>query len=111
MGNDNETSIAYADYPLNEGTAVILSDAEVRDEDCLVCMDDPQVRDDTLNYKDHTCGISIWRLDYEAIQRGVQLLARKYPARLAEILEAVPDDAVTADVFIQLCVFGEIVYG
>lgn len=37
-------------------------------------------------------------------------LAAKYPRHFADLLSE-NDDATTADVFLQLCVFGEIVYG
>lgn len=46
----------------------------------------------------------------EAVRRGLQFLADKYPHRLAEITGD-NGDAETADVFIQACLFGEIVYG
>lgn len=50
------------------------------------------------------------RLDREAIERGLQLMADKYPRHFSDFL-AENDDATTGDVFIQLCVFGEIIYG
>ena len=110
-GDRNGRTYAYADYPLNKGTAVILTDAEVKDRDCLVCMDyQNNANGDDLSYKDHTCGISVWTLDMEAIERGLKLVAEKEPRRLAEIMSE-DYDAETADVFIQYCVLGEIVYG
>ena len=49
-------------------------------------------------------------LDKAAIERGLVVLATEYPSRLAEILSE-SGDAETADVFVQCCLFGEVVYG
>lgn len=50
------------------------------------------------------------RLDREALTRGMQILADKYPRHFARFV-AEDEDAETGDVFLQCCVFGEIVYG
>lgn len=44
------------------------------------------------------------------LQRGLDVVAEKYPNRLFEILDE-NGDAETADVFLQCCLFGEVVYG
>lgn len=44
------------------------------------------------------------------ILRGQQILLDDYPHRWTEIVEET-GDAETADVFLQLCVFGEVVFG
>jgi hypothetical protein len=49
-------------------------------------------------------------LNRQSIQRGLDWLAEHHPSRIAEILEET-GDAETGDVFLQACVFGEIVYG
>ena len=49
-------------------------------------------------------------LDLAAIDRGLQVMANKYPRHFANWL-AENDDAETGDVFIQCCVLGEVVYG
>lgn len=46
----------------------------------------------------------------ENIQAGLEYLATRYPNRIAEIVNE-GGDAETADVFIQACLFKEIVYG
>jgi hypothetical protein len=49
-------------------------------------------------------------LDRRAIQRGLELLAKSYPARFASIVTE-NDDAEDSDVLLQLALFGEVVYG
>lgn len=55
-------------------------------------------------------GKKICRLDLETIAAGLKLMAEKTPGHFADFLHE-RDDARTADVFVQLCVFGEVVYG
>jgi len=50
------------------------------------------------------------KLDQETIRRGLQLMATKHSRHWAEFL-AENDDAETGDVFVQLCVFGEVIFG
>jgi hypothetical protein len=52
----------------------------------------------------------LMKLDEEAIKRGLQGLAEEHPEHLADFLRE-EEDAITGDVFVQLCVFGELVYG
>lgn len=49
-------------------------------------------------------------LDRSAIQKGLQLMAEKYPKHYADFLSK-NDDAATGDVFLQLALFGEVVFG
>jgi hypothetical protein len=49
-------------------------------------------------------------LNLDSINRGFNVMSTKYPHLLADILKD-DDDATTADVFLQCCVFGELVYG
>lgn len=49
-------------------------------------------------------------LDLASIERGFQVLFDKHPDRLSEFL-AENEDADTGDVFLQCCLFGEIVFG
>lgn len=50
------------------------------------------------------------RLDGEAIQRGLKVMQDKYPRHWGDFLSE-DGDAVTGDVFLQCCLFGEAVYG
>jgi len=50
------------------------------------------------------------RLDRAALLRGIEIMAAKYPRHFANVVSE-NDDAETGDVFLQCCLFGEIVYG
>ena len=50
------------------------------------------------------------RLDRAALLRGIEIMAEKYPRHFANVVSE-NDDAETGDVFLQCCLFGEIVYG
>jgi len=49
-------------------------------------------------------------LDLDAIKRGLALMPKVAPRHWGDFLSE-NDDAVTGDVFVQLCLLGEIVYG
>ena len=49
-------------------------------------------------------------LDRAAIVRGLKLMAEKQPRHWTDFMDE-NDDAITADVFLQLAVFGEVIYG
>lgn len=51
-----------------------------------------------------------YHLNLEAIQKGLEVMAEKYPKHFADLLQE-NDDGDTGDVFLQCCLFGEIVYG
>jgi len=55
-------------------------------------------------------GPTRWTLDFEAMERGLVLMAEKYPHHFANWLTEA-DDAETGDVFLQLALFGELVFG
>lgn len=55
-------------------------------------------------------GENVLRLDRAALERGLQIMAEKYPRHFANFAQEA-EDAETGDVFIQCCVLGEIVYG
>jgi hypothetical protein len=82
---DDKHSYTYGDYPLSEGGAVII-EAE----------DDPETE---------------WTLDLPAIRKGIQIVADKYPQIMESLVSVHGGDAGTADVFIQCCLFGEVIYG
>lgn len=75
----------HIDYPTNPGGALLIGDRE-----------DP---------KDPPK-----RLDLPAIQRGIQVMAEKYPKHFGDFMNE-NDDATTGDVFLQCCLFGQLVYG
>lgn len=50
------------------------------------------------------------KLTPETVQRGIQVMATKYPRHFKDMIEE-NGDATTGDVFLQCCLFGDIVYG
>jgi hypothetical protein len=44
------------------------------------------------------------------IRKGLELMRDQYPRHYADLVEE-NDDAITGDVFLQLAVFGELIYG
>ena len=51
-----------------------------------------------------------FELTREKLIKGIQLMPVKCPSHWKDFINE-NDDAITADVFLQLCLFGEIVYG
>ena len=49
-------------------------------------------------------------LDFASAQKGLELMAEKYPRHFNDLLQE-NEDAETGDVFLQLCLFQEVVYG
>jgi hypothetical protein len=74
-------------YPMTEGGALVIKDIENDDENA-----------------------ETYRLDLIALQKGVQVMSEKYPHHFSDFVNQ-NDDAETSDVFLQCCLFGEIVYG
>jgi len=85
----------HVDYPLSPDGAVILCDNEEWEGD------DPDPEGEKAPRH---------RLDRAAIARGLQVMAEKYPKHFQDFLDE-NGDACTGDVFVQCCIFGEIVYG
>lgn len=52
-----------------------------------------------------------YRLTDAAIRRGLQLFAVECPKRFDDLLGDCNWDAETGDLLVQLCVFGEVLYG
>lgn len=50
------------------------------------------------------------QLTWKKAERGLEIMAREYPRHFANVLSG-EDDAETGDVFLQCCLFGEVVYG
>ncbi len=49
------------------------------------------------------------RLDLQSVTRGLDALATKYPRHFADFLAAA-EDRITGSIFLQCCLFGEIVF-
>lgn len=51
-----------------------------------------------------------YRLDKEALERGLHVFAEKYPEHFSDFINE-NDDAITGDIYVQCCVFGDAIYG
>lgn len=50
------------------------------------------------------------RITMDNVQKGLELMQEQYPRHYADLVEE-NDDAITGDVWLQLAVFGDIIYG
>lgn len=95
MWNDKReadpTWLHTEEIPFNEGGALMISDEKA---------DEPTITEAT----------GFFRLDLKAIEKGMQIFARDHRNHYAEFVKD-NDDAETADVFLQCCVFGDVIYG
>jgi hypothetical protein len=67
--------------------------------------DDPQFRVEIIDDENET-----HILDPLAIAKGLQIMATKYSGHFSDMITE-NDDATTSDVFLQCCLFGEVIYG
>lgn len=84
MANVLDDPTYYTDYPLNRGGFLMVGDIEGDMPDGL--------------------------LDLGTIRHGLQIMADKYPRHFATFLNE-NEDAETGDVFLQCCLWGEIIFG
>jgi hypothetical protein len=82
---DDKRLFCHIDYPLNEGGYVMVRSLE-------------------------EAVFNTYKLDLAAIQRGLQVMADKFSLHYADALNE-DGDAVTGDVFLQCCIFGDVIYG
>lgn len=82
---DETRVVRYLDYPLNVGGGVEIGNTE-----------DPSLGTKTL--------------DRSSIEHGLAIMGSKYPAHMADFL-AENDDATTGDVYLQCCLYGEVLFG
>jgi len=59
---------------------------------------------------DEIKGAKQWQLDLRTITSGIRTMAAKYPKHFADFMNE-DDDGTTGDVFLQCCLFGEVIYG
>ena len=76
-------ALRMVDYPLNEGGSLGIVSTEPAS--------------------------AVFRLDLKSIRRGLEDLATKYPRHFADLVNE-DTDAITADVLLQCCLFGELIY-
>ena len=80
---DPDQLYKYVDYPLNDGGFVELFDSQEQ--------------------KTHGLNITM-------IRSGLEVMSKKYTKHFNDFMTE-NEDATTGDVFIQCCVFGEVIYG
>lgn len=61
-------------------------------------------------FEDNEIDRGLLVLDDEAMRRGLQVMADKAPRHLADIMHG-RDCAITADVYLQCCLLGDVLYG
>lgn len=71
-------------------------------EGCAVALDVPE--------NPSSDGSITYTLDRAKIQEGLVLMSKEYPKHFSDLLED-NGDATTGDVFLQLALFGEVVFG
>jgi hypothetical protein len=76
-------ALRMVDYPLNEGGSIGIVSTEPSS--------------------------NVFRLDLKSIRRGLEDLATKYPRHFADLVNE-DTDAITANVLLQCCLFGELIY-
>lgn len=76
-------TLRMVDYPLNEGGSLGIVSTEPASD--------------------------VFRLDLKSIGRGLEDLATKYPRHFADLVNE-DTDAITANVLLQCCLFGELIY-
>jgi hypothetical protein len=76
-------TLRMVDYPLNEGGSIGIVSTEPSSD--------------------------VFRLDLKSIRRGLEDLATKYPRHFADLVNE-NTDAITANVLLQCCLFGELIY-
>lgn len=79
-----ERPCSYTDYPLNIGGYLVVGDIE------------GDMKDEVL--------------DLGTIQHGLNIMASQYPRHWNDFINN-NDDADTGDVFLQCCLYGEVVFG
>jgi hypothetical protein len=81
---ENAEVFEYLDYPLSEGGSIVIGDCEGDMPDAI--------------------------LNLDSIKKGLEIMGEKYPRHMNDFIMG-HFDADTGDVFLQCCVYGEIVFG
>jgi len=82
-GEDPMKAFKYLPYPQNEGGKVYIT-ADDEDKEYI--------------------------LNLDSIKKGLKVMARDYPRHFNDFMQE-NDDASTGDVFLQCCLFGEVIFG
>lgn len=84
---EGDEKFRHLSYPINEGGALVIS-ADEEEEGKPVT----------------------YSLNLETIEKGLKVMAEKYPRHFNDFMQE-NDDACTGDVFLQCCLFGEVIFG
>jgi hypothetical protein len=82
---DDKKVYRHIDYPLNPGGALQITSMEEPDREAAI-------------------------LNLDGIQAGLNLMAQKMPQQFANFMKEEGDET-TGDVFLQFCLYGEVIYG
>jgi hypothetical protein len=85
---DDKQVFRHLDYPVNPGGSLIFG---LKDEE----LGDMEER---------------WTLDRKTLQTGLEIFSKEHPKHFANFQQE-NEDADTGDVFLQVCLFGKVVYG
>ena len=70
---------------------------------------DENIDEDNWPYNDFPASAK-HHITIEDVKKGLELMRDQYPRHYADLVEE-NDDAITGDVWLQLTVFGELIYG
>lgn len=90
--SDEEHIYEHLDFPLNEGGSLTIS--VLKDSEGTLTIEDTES----------------FTLNLESITNGLVIMATDCPRHFGDFM-AETDDATTGDVFLQCCLFGEVIYG
>jgi hypothetical protein len=92
-----EKDFRHLCYPVNEGGALVITCEQLGDEAADEHRDGEKFKKFLLNI--------------ETITKGIAVMAEKYPRHFANLDNEEGGDGETGDVFLQCCLFSEIIYG
>lgn len=78
------------EYALNEGGELLIESMEEEE--------------------DEQGGKKLYRLNLKTIKSGLQTMADKYPSNFSDFM-AENEDSITGDIFLQCCLFNDVIYG
>lgn len=87
-----------------------LLDSDIGGENPKPSLVDYPLNGGSITFQDSEGDMPDSVLDFEAIKRGLQVMANDHPTHWHDFLNE-NDDATTADVFLQCCIYGEIIFG
>lgn len=87
---EGDPKLEFYETPLREGCALYISDKKA---------DDPRIKPENAV-----------KLDRAAVEKGLQIMANQEKRHFADFISG-NYDGTTADVFLQCCIFGDVIYG